>query len=83
MEKDEPFENTGNTENIESETESIDSESTASEGESVESISDSVQNMIETGEKTRDDTKQRIEYVERKLNHIIERMDKKENEEKN
>ena len=80
MEKDEPFEN---TENTESETESVDSESTASEGESVESISDSVENMLETDEKTRDDTKQKIEYIGRQLNYIIERMDKKENEEKN
>ena len=81
--KDEPFENTENTEHNESKTESMDSGSTASEGKSVESISDSVENMLETGEKTRYDTKKKIEYIERKLNHIIERMDKKENEEKN
>ena len=34
-------------------------------------------NMLETGEKTRDDTMQKVEFIGRKLNHIIERMNKK------
>ena len=55
----------------------MDSESTGSEGKSVESVLDSVENMLETGEKTGDDTMQKIEYIGRKLNHIIERMNKK------
>ena len=79
IENDAPFEN---VENIESETESGDSESIASEKESLQIKSYCVDHMLEADEKTRDDTKQRIEYTERKFSKIINAMDEKENKEK-